>query len=254
MASCGVCFDEAPELALRGDRLLSLPCTHQFCGRCLDDWTDSYNKKKKKNNNNNNNDNNNNNNNDLPGKRSDVQGEAPCPQCRMVFDRQVVEDLSRPLGVVDYVIIPVMLGVLVFQQTFKFLMDLPSKVARVCGLFLFTLFFSLFSFLFSLFSFLFSLFSFLFSLFSFLFSLFSFLFSPFSFLLLFSLLYFSIFSPLGIRTRLPLNHTNLHLLGSICSFYSKKMDSIVSNFPQLLPPNKTIMLSMLYSNQDYNRQ
>uniref|UniRef100_A0A7S4NKF0 RING-type domain-containing protein n=1 Tax=Paramoeba aestuarina TaxID=180227 RepID=A0A7S4NKF0_9EUKA len=77
MSSCGVCFDEAADLAARGDKLLTLPCSHLFCGRCLDEWTASYNNI------------NNKKGEEQEKKRREkiLHGEAPCPSCRMVYNR-----------------------------------------------------------------------------------------------------------------------------------------------------------------------
>jgi hypothetical protein len=87
--SCGVCFDGEDELQFKGDYLRDLPCAHKFCLHCIDEW--------------------------IIQQSGQIQGEATCPMCRSPFDRNVVDELSRPIQWIDYLIIPIMLLIMMIQ-------------------------------------------------------------------------------------------------------------------------------------------
>eukprot|EP00457_Paulinella_chromatophora_P000726 gb/GEZN01000726.1/.p1 GENE.gb/GEZN01000726.1/~~gb/GEZN01000726.1/.p1 ORF type:complete len:1170 (+),score=92.22 gb/GEZN01000726.1/:58-3567(+) len=80
-AECAICYDDVDHHIA-----LTLPCKHRFHPVCVNDWA-----------------------------RQNAGQEMTCPQCRAAVSQQVLQDIQKPIGWLDMLVLPVMLAVMLIQ-------------------------------------------------------------------------------------------------------------------------------------------
>ena len=99
---CSICLES---IDIAGAGSVHLPCHHRYHSGCMSQWA-----------------------------ARDPDNPVTCPQCRAPVTQDILQELQRPLGAVDYAILPFMLLVMLFQSLFSHLARLPLLFHRFFSL------------------------------------------------------------------------------------------------------------------------